>query len=287
MSGERSVSDEIDGGLPLPSVPGFRVERRVARGPLGTVYRARRGEEQAAIKIYPPSIAFPSAGRIAREHAAQQSVTHRSVARLLDWGPLDDGSAFLASEWIEGERLEDRLARGPMEWRELHPILASIADGLAAIHRTGLIHRDLKPANIMLPTSGQPAAVLIDFGHSLILSDERLTDRGLVLGSASYMAPEQAAGEALDGRVDLYALGVVIYRALTGALPFTSKSPAEVLRKHQTEAVVPPRQRALSRDISAAAQDLCLWLLAKVPAARLPNAHVLAVTLRALAADRT
>ena len=125
----------------------------------------------------------------------------------------------------------------------------AIAGGLQAIHTAGIIHRDLKPANIMLPKAGQPAAVLLDFGHSLVLSEERMTDRGLILGSASYMAPEQASGRPLYFRADLYALGVILYRGLTGVLPFEDRAPAEVLRQHLAEPVTPPRRRAPDRQI--------------------------------------
>jgi serine/threonine-protein kinase len=157
-----------------------------------------------------------------------------------------------------------------------------VARGLVAIHEAGVIHRDLKPSNILLPVTGAPAAVIVDFGHSLVVDDERLTDQGWTLGSASYMAPEQAAGEELDARTDLYALGVVLYRALTGHFPFVHGSPAEVMSQHLREPAIPPRDRAPERDISRESEELCLWMLAKDRSARLPNAHVLHLTLKAM-----
>jgi serine/threonine protein kinase len=261
---------------------GFELGACIARGPLAEVYRAERGGEPIALKVYRPGLGPDRHdARIRREHEAQARVSHRAVARLLDWGPLPDGSVYLASEWIEGMRLEDRL-EGPIAWEALFPIACALAEGLGAIHAAGIIHRDLKPSNVMLPDSGRSAAVLLDFGHSLVLSEERLTDRGEILGSASYMAPEQASGGALDFRVDLYALGVMLYRGLCGVLPFVDESPAEVLRQHITEPVVPPRKRAPAQPIPAAAEDLCMWLLAKQPDARLPNARVLAITLASI-----
>jgi serine/threonine-protein kinase len=114
-----------------------------------------------------------------------------------------------------------------------------------------------------------------------VIDDARLTGTGLVLGSAHYMAPEQAKGGPIDHRADLYAVGVVLYRMLTGTLPFDHASPAEVMRMHQQEPVPPPRTRTAA-EIPSAAEDLCLWLLAKDPAQRVPNAHVLRLTLEAL-----
>ncbi len=154
-----------------------------------------------------------------------------------------------------------------------------------AIHAAGVVHRDLKPSNVMVPRIGHPAAVILDFSHALILGEARLTDTGTVLGSAAFMSPEQAAGQELDGRSDLYALGVILYQLLTGVPPFDDVAPAELLRRHQHEPVVSPRRRAPGRDIPRVADDLCMWLLAKERAARVPNAHVLAVTLGAVSSE--
>lgn len=273
-------------GLPLGSVVGdFVLEEHIASSTTAMVYRGRCGDALAAVKVYPPLGDRPNHGaRIELERDAQRRIVHPTVARLLDSGELSDGSTFLASEWIYGQTLEARLEHGPIAWPELIPILLALADGLSVLHEGGVLHRDLKPANIMLPSAGPTAAVILDFGHALVLGDLRVTDRGVVLGTAAYMAPEQAAGRPMDGRTDLYALGVTLYRALTGVAPFVDASAAEVLRRHQVEPVVPPRKRAPERDLLEEAEDLCLWMLAKDPARRLPSARVLAVTLRALQA---
>jgi serine/threonine-protein kinase len=259
----------------------LRLGAWIADGPQATVFAAERDGERAAVKVYdvaPDDAAL--AARVDRERTTQHKVTHACVARLLEAGRLDDGAPFLASTWIDGELLEVRLQQRPLGWSELIPIVAAIGRGLGAIHAAGVVHRDLKPTNVML--AREPAAVVLDFGHALALGADRLTQDDQVLGSASYMAPEQAAGATVDPRADLYSLGVIVYRALTGVLPFVDASAAEVLRLHVTEPVVPPRQRAPERDIPAAAEDLCMWLLAKDPAVRLPSARVLAFTLAAL-----
>jgi serine/threonine protein kinase len=259
----------------------FLLEEVEAVGPIATVYRGRRGDDVVAVKVYPPGVHQAEAGRrIEREGQAQALVSHPCVARLLEWGLLADGSAFLASEWVRGESLETRLAAGPMSWADLADVAVSIAAGLAAIHQVGIVHRDLKPSNILLPASRRPGAVIVDFGHSLILDADRVSEVGVTVGSAAYMAPEQAAGADIDARADLYALGAVLYRALTGELPHQAASAAETLRLHQVEPVVPPRRRAPQRAIPAVADNLALWLLAKKPSERPPSARVLLNTLK-------
>jgi serine/threonine protein kinase len=268
-------------------VAGFVIEALGHAGPIATVYRARRGNEAVALKLYPPGLLQAEVSRrVEREGHAQGLVAHPCVGRLLDWGFFDDGAAFLASEWVSGQSLEEKLA-APVDWEALSPVIVAIAAGLAAIHQVGIVHRDLKPSNILLPGSGQPAAVIVDFGHSLVLDAKRLTEVGVTVGSAAYMAPEQAAGAEVDARADLYALGAILYRGLTGELPHRAASTAEVLRMHQVEPVVPPRVRAPERDIPAAAEDLALWLLAKNPAGRPPSARVLLNTLRYIGARST
>jgi serine/threonine-protein kinase len=260
-------------------VAGFELEARVADGARARVYRARGPAGRAAVKIYRAELAHDE--RLERERDGLRAVEHPAVARLLDAGVLDDGAPFLASEWIDGEPLEDALAAGRLDWGATRAILASVARGLGAIHAAGVVHRDLKPSNIMLPRGGEPAAVIVDFGHALPDGDRRVTADGMAVGTPLYMSPEQIAGKPLDGRADLYALGVILYRALAGVPPFDGAS-AEVLERHARAPVVPPRRRAPDRTISADAEDLCLWLLAKEQAARVPSAHVLAVTLEAL-----
>jgi serine/threonine protein kinase len=262
-------------------VEGFLLESCVAAGTLARVYRARAPGGTAAVKIYRADLRCDE--RADREHAALRAIDHPAVARLGAVGRLADGAVFLASEWIDGRPLESALAAGEIDWRAMRAILASVAGGLEAIHAAGVVHRDLKPSNIMLPHLGEPApAVIVDFGHALPADGLRVTADGMTVGTPLYMSPEQAAGQAIDGRSDLYALGVILYRALTGATPFEGRSPAEVLERLASAAVVPPRRRAPHRAISADTEDLCMWLLARERAARLPSAHVLAVTLQAL-----
>ena len=261
-------------------VAGFALTRCVARNALATVFEGIRGKDRAAIKIYAPSWAARSE-RNEREEQAQRQIAHPCVARALATERRSDGTFVLVSDWVEGATLEARLSIGALSWHEIITIVRDIARGLGAIHAAKVIHRDLKPSNIMLPVLGDPRAVIVDFGHALVIDDARLTGTGLVLGSAHYMAPEQAKGGPIDHRADLYAVGVVLYRMLTGTLPFDHASPAEVMRMHQQEPV-PPLRTGTTAPIPSAAEDLCLWLLAKDPGQRVPTAHVLRLTLEAL-----
>ncbi len=278
-STSQEVSDRLVGSL----LGDIHIDECVRVGKLACVYRGRRGSDRVAVKLYRADVPISaSPERVRREQAAQKSVSHPCVARLIDAASAPDGSPYLVSEWISGTSFADRLAIGPIAWPALSAIVVSIARALAAIHAAGIVHRDVKPENVMLPAAGDPAAMLLDFGHALLVDEVRLTERGWTLGSASFMAPEQAAGQTLDGRADLYALGVLLYRSLTGVLPFVDASPAVVMDKHRHEPVVPPRERAPRADISAEAEDLTLWLMAKDPADRVPSARVLLHALRAL-----
>jgi eukaryotic-like serine/threonine-protein kinase len=254
---------------------------RVAQGALAAVYRASDGGADFAVKIYDQHAAPPSGVRAELESAAQSKIQHPSVARLVGSGRLDDGSPYVVSEWIDGASLTQLIASRP-SWPAVRHILRAIGAGLGAIHAAGVVHRDLKPGNVMVPATGTPAAVILDFSHALIVGSSRVTQTGVVLGSSAYMSPEQAAGLPLDGRSDLYALGVICYELLTGVPPFVDVSPAELLRRHQCEPVISPRRRAPDRHIPQAAEDLCMWLLVKNRDARMPNARVLAVTLGAM-----
>ncbi|WP_236604802.1 serine/threonine-protein kinase [Sandaracinus amylolyticus] len=260
----------------------MRIERLVSRSAAASVYRGERAGDAVAVKVYAPHLAEKarSVERAGREREAQRAIDHPFVARLLDAGHTDDGAPYLVSEWIQGHTLEQRLGAGAMTWAELRPIAAAIARALGAIHRASIVHRDVKPSNIVLPEAGEPAAMLLDFGHALLLDEVRLTESGFSLGTAAYMAPEHAEGAAIDGRADLYSLGVVLYRALAGVLPFDDVSPALVIDRHRYDPVVPPRVRAPERAVDPMANDLVMWLLEKDPAQRVPNATVLLHTIR-------
>ena len=260
------------------TVAGCTVERWVAASDHATVFFARRNGAPVALKLASRDASDPRASaRLAREAIALARIEHPCVLPLLDAGLWSDGTPYVVTPWVAGDLLEDRLRGGRMSWPAIADALAAIARGLRALHATGVVHRDLKPSNVILPAGGDPVAIILDLGHAHVFGDLRITQSGAAVGSLPYMAPEQLEGHALDHRADLYALGVILYRALTGELPF---EPIQLLRGARD--LVPPRKRAPSAGITPSAEDLCMWLLAVNPGDRLPSAAVLAVTLGAI-----
>jgi serine/threonine protein kinase len=225
-------------------VAGYLLLRCVAHDANAGVFEGVRDDARAAITIHAET------EREGLEELA--SIEHPCVARVLTTGRHGD-SRVVVSEWIEGSSLEARLGRPDrLAWPEISAIVRDVARGLGAIHAANVVHGDLEPSNIMLPDApSAPKAVIVGIGQPH--------------GSAHYRAPERADGGPIDQRADLYAVGVALHRMLTGQLPLEPVPPLEL------------------RDaIPSAAADLCLWLLATDPAQRVPNAHVLRLTLEAL-----
>jgi serine/threonine-protein kinase len=263
-----------------PRIEGIVLERLVAQNDLAAVYQGLREGAPVAVKIYSPSVLGtprPSE-RASRERRAQMSLDHPCISRLIDSGQTESGAHYLVSQWAHGKTLEARLSGTRSDWAELRPIAIALVRALRAIHAASMVHRDVKPSNVVLPESGDPPAILLDFGHVLLLEEARLTESGWSLGTAAYMAPEQANGITPDGRADLYSLGVILYRALTGTLPFDHPSPAVVVDLHRYEPVLQPKKRV--SEIPDIANDLVMWLLEKNPDNRAPSANVLLHTIR-------
>jgi serine/threonine-protein kinase len=221
------------------SAPGrigpYVVESELGRGAMGIVYRARREGQgtPVAVKLLNPSIASDPgmAARFVREGQAAALVSFPGVVGVTDFGHLPDGQAYLVMEMVEGRTLEQELEKtDALTPDEALRIAIHILRALEAAHQRGVVHRDLKPSNVFLTPGGQ--VKIVDFGAALVSHARRSgrTDAGLVLGSPAYMAPEQALGRATDDRADLYSLGCVLYRMLSGRPPFEAKTLVEVLR---------------------------------------------------------
>jgi serine/threonine protein kinase len=251
----------------------FRITRLVGEGGMGAVYEAAHETlpRKFAIKILRPELAHQRnfIERFRREAIAASRVEHPNVIYITDFGPTDDGSVYLVMEFLEGIGLDELIGRhGRVPVNRVLPILIQIADALDYAHRMNVIHRDLKPENILLTqVRGHKDVVkILDFGIAKLQEPEfdniALTMKGQVFGTAEYMSPEQATGERLDGRSDLYAVGCLAYEMLTGDPPVMG-SPIDVLRAHVRQDPLPPSTKLKGHQIPPALDALVLRCLAK------------------------
>ncbi|MFY0582250.1 protein kinase domain-containing protein [Cystobacter fuscus] len=215
--------------------------------------------------------------RFRMEARAVNLIGHENIVSVIDINPAPP-RPYLVMEYLEGESLSTLLARGPVRPEVAVALLTQVCDALEATHAQGIVHRDLKPGNLFLVQRGQgPAFVkVLDFGIAKLMdTEERNTDtaEGAIVGSADYMAPEQSRGERLDGRADLYALGVIAYQLLAGRRPFEEKSLTALLLAHQTKQPIAPH--VLRPGVPSALSSVILRALAKEPEERYQNASTL------------
>jgi eukaryotic-like serine/threonine-protein kinase len=213
----------------------YKLEARLASGGMGAVYRATDTTGQVvAIKVLHPELASDSdiRRRFRRESSILHAIQHPGVVRILDTGTDDKDRSYTVMELLSGETLDQRIARlGRIPIAELVPIIEQVADALTVVHEHGVVHGDLKPANVFLVVEdGKERAKLVDFGLSKVHGLDRLTRTGEVIGTPGYMAPELLTGEGTpDGRIDGYALGVILYEAISGKQPFTERNPGRLM----------------------------------------------------------
>jgi serine/threonine-protein kinase len=264
----------------------FRVISRLAAGGMGTIYRALdvRLDRPVALKVIRPELvaSVESAERFELEARVMASVQHPNLAVVYAYG-CDQGLHYMALELVEGRALHEVIeARGHVGSARAAEIAAQVLDGLSAIHERGIVHRDVKPPNVMVATqAGRDRVKLVDFGLAKLRGVAGPTEPNVLLGTPTYMSPEQARGEAVDARSDLYAVATVLYEMLVGAPPFESEKIHEVLEGHARRAPPPPGARRPG--IPPALEAIVLRGLAKDPARRFPNAAAFAAALRALA----
>jgi eukaryotic-like serine/threonine-protein kinase len=258
----------------------YRILAPLGRGGMGAVYRAHDEvlDEEVALKILRPEVAGTAemAKRFRSEIKLARKVSHWNVCRIHEYGE-EGGLQYISMELISGATLKNRLRSGPLPSDQAFDVAIQIAEGLAAIHKVGIIHRDLKSPNVMI--DGEGTAKVMDFGIAKPASagtDGAST--GYVLGSPEYMSPEQARGRRADFRSDIYSLGIVVFEAFTGRVPFRGATPVETLMMH-VEAPPPIDDPALA--LPPALLPVLRSALAKDPAARFPDAVSLAAALRA------
>jgi eukaryotic-like serine/threonine-protein kinase len=279
------------------SIGRYQLLEVLGRGGMGTVYRARQSqlEKLVALKLLDPLRAGKPGAmtRFLREARAAAQIRHPNVVEVFDVG-FDDGSAFLAMELLEGHDLAAHLARrGRLELTETLDLLAPVLAGVRAAHEAGVVHRDLKPSNIFLARRGRTlvSPVVLDFGVSRLLDDEELglgtlTSADTLLGTAAYVAPEQAKqSRSADDRSDQYALGVVLYECATGHRPFKGANTYELLHAIATAPVRPPSQ--VNPSLPTTFDDVVLRALQRDPEQRFADLDAFAAALMAFAAPRT
>jgi serine/threonine protein kinase len=260
----------------------YRIVGKLGRGGMGTVYEGLHSEtgESAAVKLLSAALAEDEGfrSRFEAEIETLRKLNHPNIVRLFGFGE-QDGHLFYAMELVRGNSLEEELRRGRrFDWREVARIGIETCRALRHAHDRGVIHRDIKPGNLLLTADG--STKLSDFGIARLFGYTRLTNAGNILGTAEYMAPEQADGRPVDARADLYSLGALMYALLAGRPVFRGKSLPEVLHKQRFDSPEPVRKYAA--DAPQEFESIVSQLLEKEPGRRIANADLLARRLEAM-----
>jgi tetratricopeptide (TPR) repeat protein/class 3 adenylate cyclase len=259
----------------------YEILEDLGAGGMGVVYRARdvQLERTVALKFLPPHLSSDTSARdrFLVEAQAAAALDHPNICTILEIGATEQGQLFIAMPFYDGETLAPRIARGPLPAQEALGCATQVARGLARAHEHGIIHRDIKPANLIVTADG--TVKILDFGIAK-LADVSLTRPGARPGTVAYMSPEQAAGEAIDHRTDVWSLGVVFYEMLAGQRPFRGTGDRVVLnaiRHHEPEPIA-----RLRPGLAPGISSLLAQALAKRPAARYPTMQEMAATLEEL-----
>ena len=267
----------------------YEIAKPIGRGGMGTVYEAvdHGTGRSVAVKTLAAHLGDDPGlrKRFAAEIETLKSLQHPCIVQLLAFGE-EDGQPYFAMELVRGRSLEQMLRSGrTFDWRETVGIAIDITRALKSAHDHGVVHRDLKPANLLFPEepSADAAVKLADFGIARLFGSSCHTMAGTIVGTAEYMAPEQATGGPVDHRVDLYALGLVIYAMLTGRPPFHGGEATDIIRRQRTEA--PPRVSTRVAGIPTELDALIERLLAKEPAKRPASALAVGRMLASIATE--
>lgn len=263
----------------------YRIGRKIGSGGIGVVYAAEHTSlgHEVAVKVLRGAAAKDGGeiARLRREAYIQVHVDHPNVARVHDLDQMPDGSMYVVMERLHGRSLADKLSREHVVAPGFAiPVFIGVSRALAAAHKKGVVHRDLKPGNIFLCEDG--TCKVLDFGMSKLTSAESLTQAGYTLGTPEYMAPEQCIGANVVAQTDFYALGVLMYEALTGELPILAQSRRELLDLHQRQVPVSMRQRRPDLNIPEALDQVVMKCLKKSIVDRPDSAEELEKMLAAI-----
>jgi len=275
----------------------YRLVRLLGEGGMGRVFLAddERDGGHVAVKLLSDDRPIPKAAqRFEREARAIARIDHANVVRVTDVGQSPRGGLYYVMEHLEGEELADTLAReGPLPWSRALCFALQICGALQAAHEVGVVHRDLKPENCFRVTRGDDHdfVKILDFGVVKLLSPDldegsgRLTNTGATLGTPAYMAPELCRGKQVDHRVDVYALGVMLYEMLTGTVPFEGESFLDVALRHMNDSPLPLSEHVPPANLPAGLEAAVMRALAKAREDRFPTMAAFGRALGRVAED--
>lgn len=269
----------------------YHILEQLGEGGMATVFKAydTNLERDVAIKVIRTEL-FGSAvlerimQRFTREARALAKLTHANIVHVYDHGEFE-GSPYLVMQYVPGGTMKQWMGK-PIPWQDAVRLLLPIARALAYAHNRGIVHRDIKPSNILINEDHEP--VLTDFGIAKILESEdgaTLTGTGVGIGTPEYMAPEQGMGKDVDGRADIYALGIVLYELITGRKPYIADTPMAVVFKHMTDPL--PRPQQFVPNLPEAVEHILIKALAKQAGDRYPDMNTFAGALELLISDKT
>ncbi len=252
----------------------YRIINQIGKGGMANVYKAYQPsvDRYVAIKVLPSQLAESKefATRFHQEARIIAMLEHPHILPVFDYGE-SDGVAYFVMRYLDAGTLKDRMESGrPLPLTEIDKIFTQLTDALSYAHTHGIVHRDLKPANALINSYGN--IFLTDFGIAKLLesASPRLTQTDAIMGTPAYISPEQAQGNPVDQRSDIYSLGIILYEMVTGRVPFVADTPLAVLFKHVTDPL--PLPSAVKSDIPEAIEQVILKALAKDPQDRFATA---------------